>query len=236
MNSTTIYNFGGDKVYRLKADDICYIQRIIMVPFPISPIDGMDRCTFDYLYSMDSTVCIDMMKKDEDGNLKIIKDIRDNDVRDILIDHGNELYRYTQAEHLKHHNRAHLPHIRVKEWWINLKHVNDYMIYKGNHEDDNIDYLGLCFGNPSKWNGVLNLNCVNPTLINNDEYSWQDMNPVNAAKEIVEILKLTTKANHKGLERYMNELPYGVKERRNENGVVTAFYRSDDDESSETEK
>ena len=223
MNSTTIYDL-GDKLCRLKADNICYIQRIIMVPFPISPIDGMDRCTFDYLYSMDSMVCIDMMGKDEDGNLKIIKDIRDNDVRDILIDHGNEFYRYTQAEQVKHHNRAHLPYIRIREWWINLKHVNDYMIYKGDHEDDNIDYLGLCFGDPSKWNGVLNLNCVNPTLINNDEDSWQDMNPVNAAKEIVEIL------NRKGLRGHMNELPYGIKELRNENGEVTAFFRSEEDE------
>ena len=96
------------------------------------------------------------------------------------------------------------------------------MSYKSDdHDDDNIDYLALCFGDPSQWNGVLSLNCVNPALINNDDDSWQDMNPVNAAEEIVEVL------NRKGLRRHMNELPHGIKERRNENGEVTAFYRSD---------
>jgi hypothetical protein len=218
MNSTTIYDL-GDKYCRLKADNVCYIERIIMIPFPISPIDGMDRWAFDHFYSMDSMSCINMMGKDDNGDLKIFKDISDDSIRDILIDHANEFYRYTQAEQVKHHNRAHLPYIRIREWWINLKHVNDHMIYKSDdHEDDNIDYLALCFGDPSEWNGVLSLNCVNPTLINNDEDSWQDMNPVNAAKEIVEILSM------RRIKRNANELPSCFKEYRNKNGEVTAFY------------
>lgn len=207
----------------ISKDNICYIERTVIIPFPITPIDGMDKYTFDHLYAMDSTVCIDMMGKDEEGNLKVFKDIRDNDIRDILINYGNVFYRYTQAEHIKYHNRAHLPHIRIKEWWVNLKHVNDYIVYKsGESDDDNIDYIGLCFGDPSKWNGVLSLNSVNPTLINNDEYSWRDMNPVNAAEEIADILKM------RGIKRNPNELPSCVKEYRNKNGEVAAFYVESD--------
>lgn len=216
MKSTTLYNLDNEE-RELKAENICYIQRIIMIPFPISPIDGMDRCTFDHLYSMDSMVSIDMLAKDDEDELEIFRDtLRDDDIRGILINHGNEFYRYTQAEQVKHHNRAHLPYIRIREWWINLKHVNDYMIYNTN-EDNDTDYFALCFGDPSKWDGALVLNSVNPALINNNDDSWQDMNPVNATEEIVEIL------NNKGLKRRMNELPHGIKELYDEDDKVTAF-------------